>query len=163
MIGRSQHIIFKNMSSKISLRKQPNRVPVPKNEALRLERDNFAFGIIGVTMGYIGITYWLNEIRATTSLWFLWTLIIIQFSLYLEIFIKSGRRYEACGLNKNISYIAFIFLAILGKINGLERLCLIIPAREQGLPVRIQDLCNNVAFRHTEHRHPIKYLQSEKQ
>ena len=56
-----------------------------------------------------------------------------------------------------------MFEEIEYEILNFEWLCLIIPAREQGLPVRIQDLCNNVAFRHTEHRHPIKYLQSEKQ
>jgi len=76
-------------------------------------------------IGYIGITFWLNAIRATAPLWFVWVLIIVQFALYFSIFISSYRRAIGCGLNKNISLIIFIALAILGRVNDWE--ILVIP------------------------------------
>lgn len=75
--------------------------------------------------GYTGITFWLNAIRATAPLWFVWVLIIVQFALYFSIFISSYRRAIVCGLNKNISLIIFTALAVLGRVNDWE--ILVIP------------------------------------
>lgn len=91
-----------------------------KNEVLSIERKSFIFRMIAAAVGYTGITFWLNAIRATASLWFIWVLIIIQFTLYIFIFIASYRRAVVCGLNKALGIIIFIALAILGRVNDWE-------------------------------------------
>lgn len=91
-----------------------------KNEVLKMENRMFWAKIIGSSIGYLVITLWLNSIRATASLWFVWTLIIIQFALYFSVFIAGYRRAIVCGLNKNIGLIIFIALAILGRVNDWE-------------------------------------------
>ncbi len=91
-----------------------------KREVLNLERNSFAVRIIATALGYTGITFWLNAIRATASLWFVWILIIVQFAFYFSIFITSNRRAIVCGLNKNIGIIIFIAFAILGRVNDWE-------------------------------------------
>jgi len=91
-----------------------------KNEVLKIERNSFAIRIVATAIGYAGITFWLNSIRATASLWFIWVLIIIQFALYFSIFIAGHQRAMVYGLNKNISIIIFTALAILGRINDWE-------------------------------------------
>ena len=91
-----------------------------KGEVLKINRNAFIFRIIAVAVGYVGITFWLNSIRATASLWFVWVLIIIQFALYFSIFITSYRRAIICGFNKSIGFIVFVALAILGRVNDWE-------------------------------------------
>ncbi|MBU1089839.1 hypothetical protein KKF38_03545 [Patescibacteria group bacterium] len=91
-----------------------------KGEVLKSERNSFAVRIITIAVCYSGITFWLNSIRATASLWFVWILIIIQFTLYFSIFIAGYRRAIVCGMNKNISLIVFTALAILGRVNDWE-------------------------------------------
>lgn len=96
-----------------------------KNEVLRVENVLFFTRILGSAIGYALMTMWLNSIRATASHWFLWILIIIQFSLYAWIFVNSYRRSRVLGLNKNLAWILFIVLAVLGRVNDWE--VLIIP------------------------------------
>ena len=96
-----------------------------KKEILNNERNWFIFKILASALSYAGITFWLNSIRTTAPLWFVWFLIIIQFALYFSIFIVSYRHATVCGLNKNISIIIFTALAILGRVNDWE--LLIIP------------------------------------
>ena len=96
-----------------------------KKEVLKMERNVFIFYILASALSYAGITFWLNAIRATAPLWFVWVLIIIQFALYFSIFIISYRRATVCGLNKNLGIIIFTTLAILGRVNNWE--LLIIP------------------------------------
>ena len=91
-----------------------------KGEVLKIDRNAFIFRIIATVIGYAGITFWLNSIRATAPLWFVWVLIIIQFALYFSIFIANYRRAIICGLNKNIGLIIFVALAILGRVNDWE-------------------------------------------
>ncbi len=91
-----------------------------KTEVLKFERNSFVFQILIVVVGYIGITLWLNAIRATASLWFVWALIIIQFILYCSIFSVGYLRSLKCGLNKNFGFILFIILAILGRVENWE-------------------------------------------
>ena len=91
-----------------------------KSEVLKIERNSFVFRIIATAVGYAGITFWLNAIRATAPLWFVWVLIIIQFALYFSIFIANYRRAVVCGLNKNLGIIIFTALAILGRVNDWE-------------------------------------------
>lgn len=91
-----------------------------KGEVLKLERNSFTVRIIVVVMGYAGITFWINAIRATAPLWFVWVLIIVQFVLYFSIFVISYHRAIVTGLNKNIGIIIFIALSILGRVNDWE-------------------------------------------
>jgi hypothetical protein len=91
-----------------------------KAEVLRFERNAFIFRIIATALGYTGITFWLNSIRATANTWFVWILIIIQFALYFLIFVVGYHRTIVCGLNKNVGFIIFSVLAILGRVNDWE-------------------------------------------
>lgn len=91
-----------------------------KNEVLTMENRLFLAKIIGSSIGYLLITLWLNSIRATASLWFVWVLIIIQFTLYFSIFISGYQRSKVLGLNKNFGLIIFIILAVLGRVNDWE-------------------------------------------
>jgi len=97
-----------------------------KKEMIKLENRMFLSRIIGYPIVYLVITLWLNSIRETTSLTFVWILIIIQFTFYFSIFITSYRRSNALGFNKNITPYVFIILAILGRINNWE--LIIIPS-----------------------------------
>lgn len=91
-----------------------------KGEVLKIERNSFFVRIIAAAVGYAGITYWLNAIRADAPLWFVWLLIIVQFALYFSIFISSYRRAIICGFSKNLSFIIFAALAVLGRVNDWE-------------------------------------------
>lgn len=95
------------------------------NEILKMENRLFWAKLLVASIGYLLITSWLNSIRVTASLWFVWVLIIIQFALYFSIFISSYGRSKALGLNKNFAFIIFVILAILGRVNNWE--LLIIP------------------------------------
>jgi hypothetical protein len=89
-------------------------------EVLKIENRSFWFRILASSIGYLAITLWLNSIRTTASLWFVWILIIIQFSLYFSIFITGYTRSKVFGLNKNIAWILFSVLAVLGRVNNWE-------------------------------------------
>ena len=91
-----------------------------KNEVLKMENRLFWAKIIGSSVGYLLITFWLNSIRATASLWFVWILIIIQFILYFSIFISGYQRSKILGFNKNLVLVIFIILAVLGRVNDWE-------------------------------------------
>lgn len=91
-----------------------------KNEVLKMENRMFWGSILGSSIGYLVITLWLNSIRATASLWFVWVLIIIQFALYFSIFISGYNRSKVLALNKNIALVLFIILTVLGRVNDWE-------------------------------------------
>lgn len=85
------------------------------------ETDSLFRGSLTIILiGYIGITFWLNAIRTTASLWFVWILIGIQFLLYSSIFSFSYSRALVIGFNKQFWFAFFIVLAILGRINNWE-------------------------------------------
>ncbi|MEK7652417.1 MAG: hypothetical protein AAB334_00465 [Patescibacteria group bacterium] len=90
------------------------------NEVLKMENRMFWGRILGSAIVYLIITLWLNSIRATASLWFVWVLIIIQFAVYFSIFIAGYNRSKVFGLNKNLALILFIILAVLGRVNDWE-------------------------------------------
>ena len=97
-----------------------------KNEVLKIENRLFFGKLLGSAIGYILITLWLNGIRTTASLWFVWVLIIIQFALYFSIFITSYQRSKIFGLNRNLALVIFVVLAVLGRVNDWEMV--VIPA-----------------------------------
>jgi len=90
------------------------------DEVLKVENRSFWFRILASAIGYFLITTWLNSIRATASLWFVWILIIVQFSLYFAIYITSYSRSKVLGLNKNVAWIIFVTLAVLGRVENWE-------------------------------------------
>lgn len=98
--------------------------PFIKNEWLKTKRISFFVNILFIVFGYIGVTIWLNAIRATAQIWFVWVLIIVQFILYFAIFSTSYMRFKDCG-HKRFGIVPFIILAILGRVNNWE--LLIIP------------------------------------
>ena len=90
------------------------------NQRLKIERKLFAGRLLGSAVGYLLITLLLNSIRATASLWVVWPLIIIQFTLYFAIFITSYSRSKALSINAVLSLIVFTALAVLGRVNDWE-------------------------------------------
>lgn len=96
-----------------------------KKLVLKQERNTFLFKLIVYVILYVIFTFWLNSIRTTAAIWFVWVLIIIQFTFYFSIFIVSFRYSKIYGLNSNFGSILFIILAVLGRINDWE--LLIIP------------------------------------
>ena len=118
------------------------------NEVLKIENRSFWFRILASSLGYLVITLWLNSIRTTVSLWFVWILIIIQFSLYFSIFIAGYTRSTVFGLNKNIAWILFSVLAVLGRVNDWELIIipllvitmLVLSARNKKISSKAQSL-----------------------
>lgn len=96
-----------------------------KDKIFKVEHRLFLGKLLGSTLGYTLITFWLNSIRATAPLWFVWTLIIVQFSLYFLIFFTSYQRTKGFGFNNNLAFVLFVVLAVLGRVNDWE--LLIIP------------------------------------
>ena len=91
-----------------------------EGEVLKIENRLFLGKLLGSVIGYALITLWLNSIRATASLWIVWALIIVQFSLYSPIFITSCQRSRVFGLNNNLALVISIALAVLGRVNDWE-------------------------------------------
>jgi len=91
-----------------------------KNEVLKMENRLFWGKLLGSSIGYLLITLWLNSIRATASLWFVWVLIIIQFALYFSIFIVGLERSKVFGLSNAVALVVFTVLAVLGRVNDWE-------------------------------------------
>ena len=85
-----------------------------------LEKRMFIPRILGIVIGYILITLWLNSIRINAEPWFVWVLIIIQFTLYCLIFSYSYTCATRLGLKKNSGFIIYLVLTILGKVNDWE-------------------------------------------
>jgi len=95
-----------------------------KDEVLKVEHRLFFARILGSAIGYALMSLWLNSIRATASLWFVWIIIIIQFALYIWIFANGYQRAKVLGLNKDFALLLFIILAVLGRINDWELLAI---------------------------------------
>jgi len=87
---------------------------------LKAERGQFAFIILTTLIGYVGVTFWLNAIRASWPIWIVWVLIIIQLLLYILIFSTSWGRSKVLGLNTYLGFIIFTILAVLGRIENWE-------------------------------------------
>lgn len=66
------------------------------NEIIRGEKNLFTFRVIFTVIGYVGITFWLNAIRQTAAIWFVWLLIGVQIFLFLTIFVVCSLRLQQC-------------------------------------------------------------------
>lgn len=73
-----------------------------------------------MTILYVAVTYWLDSVRSTAPSWLLWTLILVQFALYVSYFIKSHNFAIVRGFNQYISLVVFVILACLGRVNDWE-------------------------------------------
>jgi len=113
------------MANVVDEAKNQQMHPFIKNEWLKMKRSEFLLKILFIVAGYTGISLWLNAIRATASLWFVWLLIIIQLILYFSIFTVSYLRAKECGF-KRFSFIVFLILSVLGRVENWE--LVIIPA-----------------------------------
>lgn len=87
-------------------------------------RATFLSGLTFNIIGYIGITFLLNSIREHSSIWLVWTLIVIQIFLYFWIFTKCYMYIIGKGFNKNIAFIIELVLVILGRVNDWELLAI---------------------------------------
>ena len=94
--------------------------PTAYNFALKMENRNYWGRILSSSIGYLLMTLWLNNIRATAAHWLVWVLIIIQFALYFSIFISGYQRSKVLGLNENFALILFVILAVLGRVNDWQ-------------------------------------------
>jgi hypothetical protein len=90
------------------------------NEQMKIDNRLFWGRIVGSSLGYLIVTLFLNSIRTTAPLWFVWVLIVIQFALYFSIFIAGYSRSKALGLNKTVALVVFVIFAVLGRINNWE-------------------------------------------
>ena len=67
-----------------------------KKEVLRAEKNMFIFSLLVVAASYIGITFWINAIRQTAAIWFVWCLIGLQLFLFLTVFVVCALRLRQC-------------------------------------------------------------------
>ena len=95
-----------------------------KREVLRVEKNTFIFWLFLVPAGYVGTTLWLNAIRQSAALWFVWVLIVLQLFLYFSIFVACLTRARQCGHRHAIWL--FLVLAIASRVNNWE--LVLIPA-----------------------------------
>lgn len=89
-----------------------------KLKKLREEKRFFIIKTTITILVYIGLSSWLNAVRTTAPIWFVWVLAIIQILFYFLIFLISYNRLKECGYKK-LSYI-IILLAILGRFENWE-------------------------------------------
>lgn len=94
-----------------------------KKELLKTEKALFIGRLVFVLVGYIGLTLWLNAIRQTAALWFVWVLIILQLLFFFSIFVTCLMRAIQCGYRH--PFWIFFVLAIASRVNNWE--LLIIP------------------------------------
>jgi hypothetical protein len=86
-------------------------------EVLRTEKNVFIFRFFLAIGGYVGITLWLNAIRQTAALWFVWVLIALQFFFFFSIFVVAAIRAKQCGYRH--TWLIFVPL-ILSRVNNWE-------------------------------------------
>lgn len=91
-----------------------------QSEMAKNDKKIFAGSILTILVGYVGISFWLNSIRATASLWFVWVLIAAQVLLYFFLFYNSYKRSKMLGLSNGLALILFVILAVLGRVENWE-------------------------------------------
>jgi phosphoglycerol transferase MdoB-like AlkP superfamily enzyme len=94
--------------------------PFIKDVVLRQENRQFVINLIILSVGYLIITLWLNSIRVSAPIWFVWVLIAVQLILYASIFYTSFQRAKTMGLGGTVAAMTFTALALIGRINDWE-------------------------------------------
>jgi hypothetical protein len=95
-----------------------------KREVLRAEKNFFIGRLFLVLAGYVGMTLWLNAIRQSAALWFVWVLIALQLFLYFSIFVCCIMRAKQCGYRH--AFWPICVLAAASRVNDWE--LVLIPA-----------------------------------
>lgn len=95
-----------------------------KREVLRAEKNFFIVRLFVVIAGYVGITLWLNAIRQSAALWFVWFLIVLQLFFWASIFVACIMRCRQCGYR--YSFWLFSLFAIASRVDNWE--IVLIPA-----------------------------------
>ena len=95
-----------------------------KRELLRTEKNIFIFSLFLVLAGYVGTTLWLNAIRQSATIWFVWVLIPMQFFLFISIFVVCSMRAKQCGLRYR--YVWLFLVLALSRVKNWE--LVLIPA-----------------------------------
>ena len=67
------------------------------NKVLRTEHRAFVLCFLLTIAAHVGTTLWLNSIRQTAALWFVWVLIVVQLFFFLTIFVMCSLRLKQCG------------------------------------------------------------------
>ena len=91
---------------------------VIKREVLRTEKNIFIFKLFLVLAGYVGTTLWLNAIRQSAAIWFVWVLIAPQLFLFISIFVVCSMRAKQCGYR--YVWLIFILLACASRVDNWE-------------------------------------------
>lgn len=105
---------MRHMGKKESLIEQPNSFIIEE-----IKKLNFVKSILFAIIGYVLITLWLNSIRVTAPIFFVWVLIVVQLGLYFSIFSISYMRAKERGF-KRFSFIFFLTLTFLGRVENWE-------------------------------------------
>lgn len=83
-----------------------------------MEKNVFIFKLFLVLVGYVGTTLWLNAIRQSAAIWFVWVLIALQLFLFISIFVVCTMRAKQCGY-RYIWLILFL-VACASRVNNWE-------------------------------------------
>ena|ERR1035437_10191633 len=86
-----------------------------KRDKIRAEKGFFIVKTVITILIYIGLSSWLDSIRTTAPVWFVWILAITHIIFYFLIFLISYSRLKVCGYKK-LSWIVLV-LFILGSVS----------------------------------------------
>ena len=119
-------------------------------EVLGMERRGFIFRLLVTIVGYVGMTLWLNSIRQTAAIWFVWVLFAVQFLFFISIFVACSIRARQCGFRH--TWLMFVPL-VLSRVNNWELvvipalavIMLILSARNRNVSAEHQHLLPNEA------------------
>lgn len=89
-----------------------------KREVLRTEKNIFIFNLFLVLAGYVGTTLWLNAIRQSAAIWFVWVLIALQFFLFISIFVVCSMRAKQCD-HRHV-WLILVLVACASRVNNWE-------------------------------------------
>jgi hypothetical protein len=108
------------------------------NEVLRMEHRAFVWRFVLTIAAYVGTTLWLNSIRQTAVLWFVWVLIFVQLFFFITIFVVCSLRLKQCGFRHRwLLFIPFFLSRVenweVAVIPGLALFMIILSARNRNV------------------------------
>jgi hypothetical protein len=87
-------------------------------EVLRTEKNIFIFKLFLVLAGYVGTTLWLNAIRQSAAIWFVWVLIALQLFLFISIFVVCIMRAKQC--EYRYVWLILVLVACASRVDNWE-------------------------------------------
>jgi ABC-type multidrug transport system permease subunit len=91
---------------------------VIKRDVLRTEKNIFIFKLFLVLAGYVGMTLWLNAIRQSAAIWFVWVLIALQLFFFISIFVACSIRAKQCGYR--YVWLIIVLVACASRVDNWE-------------------------------------------